>query len=107
MKIPGPFPLASLTTVKTEFPQLLAALIAERFPSRAAFIAVAQPDANQAGALAYLSQVITGKRPPPPHTPRWADALGLKGAKKADFMIAAALCHVPSELRQPLLDRLG
>lgn len=93
---------------RTEFPELLESLIQERFGSRRLFIEKAQPDANQAGALSYLSQVLTHKRPPPPeHVPSWADALGLKGTRRSDFFVAAALCHVPHGLRQHLLDRLG
>lgn len=90
---------------RTDFPELLESLIQERFGSRRLFVEKAQPDANQAGALSYLSQVLTRKRPPPPeHLTPWADALGLKGAKREEFLILAGLDHIPDVLRTRVRD---
>ncbi len=90
---------------RTDFPELLESLIQARFGSRRLFIEKAQPEANQAGALSYLSQVLTRKRPPPPeHLTPWADALGLKGLKREEFLILAALEHIPVELRDRVRD---
>lgn len=90
--------------MKTDFSNLLETLIHERFEGRRQFIEAAQPDANQAGALSYLSQVLTRKRPPPPdHLQAWADALGLRGAKREEFFLVAAFSHIPAQLR----DRVG
>ena len=90
---------------RIEFPELLESLIQAKYGSRRLFIAKAQPDANQAGALSYLSQVLTRKRPPPPeHVTPWADALNLKGTKRDDFLILAALEHIPVALRDRVRD---
>lgn len=91
--------------VKPEFPEYLADLIAARFASRRDFMRAAQPDSNKSGANSYLSQVISGKRPPPPnHLTGWADALGLRGLKREDFFIRAAIQHLPAELRATVAD---
>ena len=95
----------NIKSVKPEFPQYLAELIESRFASRREFIRFAQPKSSEGGANSYLSQVINGTRPPPPaHLSRWADALGLRGAKREEFFVRAALQHLPAELRSTVAD---
>ena len=57
--------VAGRINVKPDFPQYSADLIAARYSSRRDFIWAAQPESNESGANSYLSQVITGQRPPP------------------------------------------
>lgn len=91
--------------MKPDFPQYLAELIAARYASRRDFIRAAQPNSNKSGANSYLSQVLSGQRPPPPsHLAGWADALGLRGEKRCDFLILAALSHLSDELKTPVIE---
>ena len=96
---------ANIKSVKTDFPKYLADLIAVRYASRREFIRAAQPDSSENGANSYLSQVISGQRPPPPaHLAGWADALWLRGGKREEFFLRAAIQHLPEELRPIVAD---
>ena len=57
-----------------------------------------------ARALGYsapaISQICTGRHKPPlDRMPAWAEALGLTGAEREEFLLLARLEHTPPELR--------
>lgn len=79
---------------------MLKDLIPTRFRSRRAFIRAAEPKANQDGAQAYLTRVLTGAKPPPiERIEAWATALRLTGDERRRFTALAAIAHIPEEVR--------
>ena len=82
----------------------LKSLIEQRFVSLREFIRKAQPLAIESSAVGYLSKVIAGTKPPPmDRIDAWADALGLEGDLRQQFVSLALedlLARAPSELRK-------
>jgi hypothetical protein len=90
--------------VAQTFGFFLRGLIDKRFVSLREFIRKAQPLAIESSAVGYLSKVIAGSKPPPmDRIDAWADALGLEGDLRQEFMNLALedlLARAPSELRK-------
>jgi hypothetical protein len=90
--------------VALTFGFFLKSLIDKRFVSLREFIRKAQPMAIESSAVGYLSKVIAGTKPPPmDRIDAWADALGLEGDVRREFMNLALedlLARAPSELRK-------
>ncbi len=52
----------------------------------------------------FLSSIIRGTRTPPlDRLDKWADALGLKGDERAEFVRLANLAHCPELIREDYL----
>ena len=76
------------------FARRLRGLIDDRYQSLRAFVRIAEPTRNEDTAVAYLSKVLKGSKPPPlERIDAWATALGLAGDEAEDFRIAAHLEH--------------
>jgi hypothetical protein len=90
--------------VAQTFGFFLKGLIEQRFVSLREFIRKAQPLAIESSAVGYLSKVIAGTKPPPmDRIDAWADALGLEGDLRQQFVSLALedlLARAPSELRK-------
>lgn len=85
---------------------MLARLIDRKFASRRAFARAAEPD-NGVATASLISNVILGKNYPPfPRVERWADALGLDGNERQEFLDLAACAHLPDEVR-PQFERMA
>ena len=84
----------------TAFPTIALRLITAHYPSRRAFVRVAQPDDDEDSAQAYLALVLHGKRPPPlDHLEAWATALDLVNAEREAFIQSGYLAHAPPFVR--------
>ena len=86
------------------FPNCLKRLIDARFKSRREFIRAAQPQASVDGGQGYLSQVLSGKKPPPMNRlPAWADALELTADARQQFFDLAredVLTRAPDDVKE-------
>lgn len=90
----------------TAFAKFLVRAIDDRFESRRAFLRAAEPKSNENGSNAYLSQVISGKKPPPiDRITAWAAALELKGIELERFLDLACIAHLPGEV-QPRFEKI-
>lgn len=84
----------------------LRALIAAAYPSLRAFVRAAEPERNEDAAVAYLSKVLQGQKPPPlERIEAWADALRLRGTGRQRFIEDAHLLHA-TPLVRGLVERL-
>ncbi len=89
-----------------DFHIILKHLVESKFKSQRAFIRIAEPTANEDGAQSYLSKVIAGSKPPPlERIEAWADALGLVGEGRQEFIDLAALEHLHTAVR-PMYERI-
>jgi hypothetical protein len=88
------------------FAQYLRERIDARFPSLRAFVRVAESDRSEDAAVAYLSKVLKGRKPPPlERIEAWAEALALHGSERERFIEDAHLVHATPLVRE-LVDRL-
>lgn len=84
---------------------MLKTAIERRYPSRRAFIAVADKDRTGDGGAGYLSRVISGKCPAPLHRiDAWADALQLDGVERERFIAYAAITHLPKMVQPRFIE---
>jgi hypothetical protein len=87
-----------------EFSELLKRLIKAKFKSQRAFIRAAEPLANEDSAQGYVSRVLSGTKPPPLNRiGAWADALGLSGEARQQFLDLAledVLHRTPEEVQR-------
>ena len=57
-------------------------------------------------AHSNISAIMAGRRPPPlDRIERWADALGLDGQERQEFLEEAYLAHAPQQVRH-IVDRM-
>ena len=86
--------VTTLRRMSDGFGDLLTALVARRGLTMAAFAA-------RGGASAStLSRIRRGDRAPTaPQAARWADALGLQGGEREEFLASAALAQAPAAVR--------
>lgn len=92
--------------MSTAFASHLRQRILARYASLRAFVRAAEPDRSEDTAVAYLSKVLSGHKPPPlDRVEAWAEALHLTGPDRATFIEDAHLEHA-TPLVQALVDRL-
>lgn len=92
--------------MSTAFAVSLRQQILARYASLRAFVRAAEADRSEDTAVAYLSKVLNGRKPPPlERVDAWADALRLTGAERVAFIEDAHLVHA-TPLVQELVDRL-
>jgi 23S rRNA A2030 N6-methylase RlmJ len=90
------------------FGRHLEALVLKRFPSRRQFIIAAEGKARAQAGVAYFSQVVAGKRPPPwERLDAWGRTLKLEGAELRRFRNLAAIAWLPEGARQEFREMLG
>lgn len=88
------------------FSNLLRKLIEEKFESRRAFVRAVEPASKEDSAQAYLTLVVSGKRPPLiERIDAWADALELKGKERDRFIDLACIAHLPTAV-QPHFEKI-
>ena len=86
--------------MSTAFRDWLQRLVAARFPSRRAFVRVAESGRDENTAQASLAVVLKGRRPPPlERIADWADALDLAPEDRRLFLDLAAVEHLPASVR--------
>jgi hypothetical protein len=88
-----------------DFRLLLNRLIAERFPSRRAFLRAAwSDDDGRDSASSWLSKILAGRCAVPlDRLPAWADALGLNGEERERFILAGQLSACPPTIAAEFL----
>lgn len=92
--------------VSSAFADFLRQRILARYPSLRAFVRAAEPQRSEDAAVAYLSKVLKGRKPPPlERVGAWADALALTGHERAAFIEDAHVAHA-SPVVQTLVERL-
>lgn len=82
----------------SSFGSLLKALLADTKTNQPEFAA------KVASTRGFVNNVIHGHRTPPlEQITKWADALGLKGAKREQFIELAELAHAPERVARRYL----
>lgn len=90
----------------SDFADFLRQRILTRYASLRAFVRAAESQRSEDVAVAYLSKVLRGRKPPPlDRIEAWAEALALTGAERETFIEDAHLAHA-TPVVQALVERL-